>query len=131
MKYNLYFYKKGDKPVTVMDAFLDYAIAFKYAKTYSEDLNSDKAYVQLRELDDSPIGKLVFDSRKQTIVDNCGRYEIKDKSAKTVRETYFENSPREHSEEDLKRHSKEELDDMDFLEDLARAEEAIWEDSEK
>ena len=79
MKYNCYLYQEGKKPI--VECFLEYPFSHKYAKTYAEDFNSEKAYVQLRELDGSAIGKLVFDSRKQTIVDDCGRYEVKDKTA--------------------------------------------------
>lgn len=42
----------------------------------------------------------------------------------------FPFTPRKHSEEDLKRFTAEELDEMDLLEDMARAEEAEWEATE-
>lgn len=77
MKYNCYLYQEGKKPI--VECFLEYPFSHKYAKTYAEDFNSEKAYVQLRELDGSAIGTLVFDSREQIIVDDCGRYEIKAK----------------------------------------------------
>ena len=77
MKYNCYLYQEGKKPI--VECFLEYPFSHKYAKTYAEDFNTEKAYVQLRELDGSAIGKLVFDSRDQIIVDDCGRYEIKAK----------------------------------------------------
>ena len=77
MKYNCYLYQKGKKPI--VECFLEYPLSHKYAKTYAEDFGDGKAYVQLRELDGSPVGKVVFDSRKQAIVDTCGRYEVKAK----------------------------------------------------
>lgn len=72
--YNLYLFRKG-KAVS-LDPFLHATQAYRYAKNYAEDYPD--CYVLLRKISDDSayLGETVFDSRKQAIVDNYGRYEV-------------------------------------------------------
>lgn len=74
MSCNLYLFRKGKK--ADIEVFLATETAYRYAMNYAEEYTPEEAYVQIRHLDDSAIGELVYDSRKQTIVDNYGHYEV-------------------------------------------------------
>jgi hypothetical protein len=80
MSCNLYLFRKGKK--ADIEVFLATETAYRYAMNYAEEYTPEEAYVQIRELNadcDPLIGRLIYDSRKQTIVDNYGHYEVIDK----------------------------------------------------
>jgi hypothetical protein len=80
MSCNLYLFRKGKK--ADIEVFLATETAYRYAMNYAEEYTPEEAYVQIRKLNDDYdplIGRLIYDSRKQTIVDNYGHYEVIDK----------------------------------------------------
>lgn len=80
MSCNLYLFRKGKK--ADIEVFLATEVAYRYAMNYAEEYKPEEAYVQIRKLSDDYdplIGRLIYDSRTQTIVDNYGHYEVIDK----------------------------------------------------
>ena len=74
MSYNLYLFRRGKE--TLIEPFLSSTTVYRCAMNCAEEYTVDEAYVQIRHLDDSAIGELVYDSRKQAIMDYYGHYEV-------------------------------------------------------